>query len=281
MDDQIVYPAIQWLQQHCNAAHYTLLYLIFSGILLLFSHRLFGLLGLYLFNAMSLLAANIQVLGLTSFSWFPEPIALGIVTATITFLGNDIITEHYGVKKAQFGIFISLFIQISFMLLMIGGMGYTHINAEIESSIQMLFIPGPRLLTASVIAYGIGQYCDIHLFKLIKQWCQQRYLWIRTLGAMTISGSIDTLIFSFLAWIVFNPNPITVKQMFLSYILVGYFMRILVQTLAIPIIYLSYYSKPQHEFLSITAATRSATPTVADTVRQTKDIPTTTVLKFL
>jgi uncharacterized integral membrane protein (TIGR00697 family) len=281
MDDQIIYPAIQWLQQYCNAAHYTLLYLIFSGILLLFSHRLFGLFGLYLFNAMSLLAANIQVLGLTSISWFPEPIALGIVTATVTFLGSDIITEHYGVKKAQFGIFISLFVQITFILLMIGGMGYTHLNAEVESSIQILFIPGPRLLTASIIAYGISQYFDIHLFKLIKQWCQQRYLWIRALGSMTISGSIDTLIFSFLAWIVFNPHPITVKQMFLSYILVGYLMRILVQTLAVPIIYLSYYTKPQHELLSFTPANRKPVSPVADTMCKTKSIPTTTPLKFL
>lgn len=252
MDDQIIYPAIQWLQQHCNAEFYTLLYLIFSGSLLLISHRLLGLLGLYLFNALSLLAANIQVLGLTTFSWFPEPIALGIVTATATFLGSDIITEHYGVKKAQFGILISLFLQILFMLLMLGGMGYTHLNTALESSIQTLFIPGPRLLTASVIAYGISQYIDIHLFKFIKQWCQQRYLWIRTLGSMTISGSVDTLVFSALAWIIFNPNPVTIKQMFLSYILIGYLMRIFVQTLAIPVIYLSYYSKPKNEFLSIT-----------------------------
>jgi uncharacterized PurR-regulated membrane protein YhhQ (DUF165 family) len=68
---------------------------------------------------------------------------------------------------------------------------------------------------------------------------------------MTISGSIDTITFSLLAWIVFSPNPITTKQMFLSYILIGYLMRILVQTLAIPVIYLSYYSKPKNELLLI------------------------------
>lgn len=251
IDDHIIYPVIQWLQQHCTAEAYTLLYLIFSGSLLLLAHRLLGLFGLYLFNALSLLAANIQVLGLTHFSWLPEPIALGIVTATATFLGSDIITEHYGAKKAQLGIFISLFTQVLFILVMVGGMGYTHINAEVESSIQTLFMPGPRLLTASIIAYGVSQYVDIHLFKLIKQWCQERYLWVRTLGSMTISGSIDTLVFSLLAWVIFSPNPVTIKQMFLSYILVGYLMRILVQTLAVPVIYLSYYSKPKQELLLV------------------------------
>ena len=257
MDDQIIYPLIQWFQQHCSAEYYTLLYLFFSGCLLLLSHRLFGLLGLYLFNALSLLAANIQVLGLTTFSWFPEPIALGIVTATATFLGSDVITEHYGAKKAQMGIFISLFMQMLFMLIMVGGMGYNHLNTSVESSIQALFMPGPRLLTASVIAYGVSQYVDIRLFKLIKQWCQERYLWIRTLGSMTISGSIDTVVFSVLAWIIFNPEPITIKQMFLSYILIGYLMRIFVQTLAVPVIYLSYYSKPKNEPLAFT-------PTIAN-----------------
>jgi uncharacterized integral membrane protein (TIGR00697 family) len=110
-------------------------------------------------------------------------------------------------------------------------------------------------LTASIIAYGVSQYVDIYLFKLIKQWCQKRYLWIRTLGSMTISGSIDTVVFSLLAWIIFNPNPVTIKQMFLSYILIGYLMRIFVQTLAVPVIYLSYYTKPKRELLSFTTTT--------------------------
>ena len=257
MDNQIIYPMIHWLQQHCTAEYYTLLYLVFSGLLLLVSHRLLGLLGLYLFNALSLFAANIQVLGFTSFAWFPEPIALGIVTATATFLGSDIITEHYGVKKAQLGIFISLFMQLLFMLMMLGGMGYRHLNTAVESSIQTMFMPGPRLLVSSIVAYGISQYVDIHLFKLIKKWCQERYLWIRTLGSMIISGSVDTAVFSVLAWIVFNPSPVGIKQLFLSYILVGYLMRILVQTLSVPLMYLSYYTKPTNELIvlhpSITA----------------------------
>lgn len=245
MDTEFIYPIISILQNNLNAEIYTLFYLVFSGVLLLASLRLFGLSGLYLFNAANLLAANIQVLGFTKFSLLPEPIALGIVTFTVTFLASDVITEHYGARKAQQGVWFSLFLQVLFMLLMLSGMGYNHTNQETEQAIQHLFLPNPRIILASLCAYLLSQYLDIALFKSLKIGLKSRHLWMRTLLSISISGLVDIFIFSVLAWMVFSPTPITWHTLFTSYVLVNYFMRLVAQGLSIPVIYLSYFCKPK------------------------------------
>lgn len=249
MDTQIVQPIIAMLQSY-SAEAFTLLYLLFTGMLLLLSQRLFGLIGLYLFNLIAILVANIQVLGLTRFTHFPEPVALGIVTFTITFLVSDIITEHYGATKARLGVALGLFGQILFMFLMLGGMGYEHVNIPMESAIQAVFMPSPRIIVASLVAYTVSQYTDIALFHWFKAQSHSKYLWLRTLASVTLSGFVDILVFSWLAWHVLSPTPISWKQMFLSYILVSYLMRLIAQTLSIPIIYLSYWAKSTQPYCS-------------------------------
>jgi len=247
MDTELISPFIESLQSIPSAEAYTLLYLAFSGILLLASLRLFGLLGLYLFNGANLLAANIQVLGFTQFSLFPAPIALGIVTFTVTFLTSDVITEHYGDQKARQGVWLSLFLQVLFMLIMLGGMGYRHNNPAAEQAIQQLFLPNPRIIIASLCAYLLSQYVDITLFKFLKLWLKSKHLWLRTLFSISISGFIDIFSFSLLAWMILSPNPVDWRTLFTSYILVNYVMRLFAQALSLPIIYLSYRFKPTQE----------------------------------
>jgi len=256
MDKELIFPLIKTLQLTTNAETYTLLYLLFSGILLLASLRLFGLFGLYLFNSANLLAANIQVLGLTQFALFPDPIALGIVTFTVTFLASDVITEHYGDLKARQGVWLSLFLQVIFMLIMLGGMGYQHTNSDIEQAIHGLFLPNPRIIIASLFAYLLSQYVDITLFKCIKIWMKAKHLWLRTLLSITISGFIDIFTFSTLAWVIFSPTPIGWRKLFTTYIMVNYFMRLFAQALSLPIIYLSYYFKPKHEGFTVSVSTQ-------------------------
>jgi len=246
MDTELISPFIHSLQGIQSAEVYTLAYLAFSGFLLLASLRWFGLFGLYLFNGANLLAANIQVLGFAQFS-FPSPVALGIVTFTITFHASDVITEHYGDKKARQGVWLSLFLQVLFMLIMLGGMGYRHTNLDVENAIHQLFLPTPRIIIASLCAYLLSQYIDITLFKWLKLWLKAKHLWLRTLFSISISGFVDIFSFSLLAWVILSPEPVGWRTLFTSYILVNYFMRLFAQALSLPIIYLSYYFKPKQD----------------------------------
>ena len=95
----------------------------FSAILLLL-FRYAGFVGLCLFSTFSIIICNIQVLREAQFCFQPTPVALGTIMCGLSFLTTDIITEHYGIKKAQQSIFLSFIIQTVFVIAMFLTLSY-------------------------------------------------------------------------------------------------------------------------------------------------------------
>ena len=56
-----------------------IIFLLFSFFSVLIFLKLFGAIGLHVYTVIAIIAANIQVLKLVNFSFFPEPIALGTI----------------------------------------------------------------------------------------------------------------------------------------------------------------------------------------------------------
>ena len=77
---------------------------IFSYLIFL---KLFGYIGLYIYSAIAVIAGNIQVLKTVDFYYSFEPVALGTILFTSTFLCTDILSEYYDSKKAKMNILIS------------------------------------------------------------------------------------------------------------------------------------------------------------------------------
>ena len=90
-----------------------------------------------------------------------------------------------------------------------------------------------------MIAYLSSQYFDVWLFSFLKKIFRDKYLWLRNNISTFSSSLIDNIIFSILAWIVFNPNPLDFYTVFFTYILGTYFLRILVAIFDTPFIYLA------------------------------------------
>jgi uncharacterized integral membrane protein (TIGR00697 family) len=247
MDNDIVTPLIELAQRCFDPGSYTLIYLLLIGFLALLNQCIFGVLGLYSFNILVILAANIQVLGMAKFVYIQEPIALGIVTSAITFLVSDIITEHYGYKKARVGLWLGFAAQITFTVVMVTGMGYNHVNKDVEHAIGMVFTPSPRLVVASIGAYMVSQYIDITIFHLLAVRLHSKYLWARTVCTSLIAGFADIGCFSVLAWHLLASKPVTWHKLFYVYIIPNFVMRLIVQALSVPFIYLSYAAKYVYE----------------------------------
>jgi uncharacterized integral membrane protein (TIGR00697 family) len=235
-----------FLQTSNFASEYiSILMLIACAILILSAFRIIGLMGLHLFNAVAIIASNIQVLQVTDFGLFKDPMALGTVTFAMIALVSDIITEHYGKNEAKKTILICFFAQISFAVMMLISSLYkpAHGFENISSAIDLLFIPSWRILTASIIAYMVGQYFDISVFGWLKSKTKNNFLWLRTSVSTIFSGFIDNFIFSYIAWVLLSPNPIDLKSLFTIYIIAAYLGRVMVNIASVPIIYLSYFFK--------------------------------------
>lgn len=282
MDILIINPVIQFLQNLSAEANSVLLLCVcLSSILLLL--KWFGANGLLLYNIVAVLAANIQVLKgsyFTSLNSFLqtigfanlslEPVALGTIVFSTTYLSSDILTEYYGKKTAIQGVWYCFAAQILMTVLMISAVGYPAISnqtthllhndihniqniqtaqnlqtwLQAENAMSLLFTPSPRLLIASLIAFAISQLNDIWVFQRIASFTQKRFLWLRAILSVWISAVVDTVLFSLLAFVVLAPQPVSFKTLIFTYILGTVIMRAIIGIVSVPVIYISRHFLP-------------------------------------
>lgn len=230
---------------------------VFCGGVVLAVHRYLGILGLYVYYAVSLIAANIQVLTAAKFSVSSQPIALGTALFTSIFLCTDIMTEHYGPKAARKAVKIGFMIFSFFIFLMVVTIGYAPLKSTEHSffiqnheHIKALFLPVPAIFVASMVAYFASQYNDIWIFNMVSKLTKGKLLWLRSNASTMISSFVDSVIFSVLAWVVFAPVPMDTHTLVFTYILGTYAFRVFFSIFYTPFIYFSKHLMPKHDRLS-------------------------------
>lgn len=252
--DTLIRESIFWLQNHASAEALTLWSFVICGFSILALFRSHGVFGLYVYNALAIIIANIQVLRFTQYENFAEPVALGTVIFTTTYFVNDLITEHYGVEYAKKSVTLSFWTQILVILWMLLALGHPlpdiNNNATLElghanySAMLQLFSPSLRILIASLIAYLCSQWLDILIFNKLRTLTKQKFVWFRQNMAMFISGMVDTFIFSFLAWMLLSETPISWHELFFGYVLSSQILRSILNIAFTPFMYMSYNCAP-------------------------------------
>mgnify|MGYP003950481291 CR=1 FL=1 len=221
--------------------------LLFSFLSILIFLKIFGYVGLYVYTAIAVIAGNIQVLKTVDFFYSPEPIALGTILFSSIFLCTDILSEHYGPEKARNNILIG-FVGFLFMtIIMIITIGFKpSSNDWAQQSLADVFTPMTRFFLASMIAYIVSQYFDVWFYNLIKKFTLNKSLWLRNNLSTIASSLIDNTIFSFFAWIFLNPNPETLYNVIMIYILGTYLLRVFIALIDTPFLYLSKFCLPSY-----------------------------------
>jgi len=247
--------------QNTEVVWFLMLILCFISILVFL--RLFGYVGLYVYSAIAIIAANIQVLKQANFNFFssineriipfyePSPIALGTILFASTFLCTDILSEYYGKEKARKNVligFCSFFLMTILMLVTIGIQpAEDEWVSMVQESLAILFTPMTSIFVASMIAYLISQYFDIWFFSYLKTVSSNKLLWLRNNVSTAVSSLIDNTIFSIFAWIILNPNPFPLSDVIMTFILGVYLLRVFIALLDTPFIYLAKYFIPKEK----------------------------------
>ena len=250
--------------QNTEVVWFIMLILCFLSILVFL--RLFGYVGLYVYSAIAIIAANIQVLKQANFDFFssinekiipfyePSPIALGTILFASTFLCTDILSEYYGKEKARKNVligFCSFFLMTILMLVTIGIQpAEDEWVSMVQESLAILFTPMTSIFVASMIAYLISQYFDIWFFSYLKTVSSNKLLWLRNNVSTAVSSLIDNTIFSIFAWIILNPNPFPLSDVIMTFILGVYLLRVFIAILDTPFIYLAKYFIPEEKISS-------------------------------
>ena len=215
-----------------------LLFCFFSILIFL---RIFGYIGIFIYSALAVIAGNIQVLKTVDFFYSPEPVALGTILFASTFLCTDILSEYYGKEKARMNILIGFSAFLFMTLLMVITIGFQPSDADwVQESLSNVFTPMTRFFIASMIAYLISQYFDVWFFNYLKQALSDKSLWLRNNLSTITSSLVDNTVFSIFAWILLNPEPVSVYNVIMIYILGTYFLRIFIALLDTPFVYQMY-----------------------------------------
>ena len=213
------------------------LYILFfiCGISPLILGYIFGVVGLQIYVALCVVLSNIQVLKATSISFLPNPIAMGTILFSSTFLVTDILVEIYGIYYAKKTIALGFCAGLLSVLIMTLTLYSPTVNSNIffisefgkvNTAMEVLFTPTPRILVASLIAYIISQLNDVWIFYIFKKKTGIKFLWLRANLSTIFSSILDNVIFSLFAWVILTPTPLSWKTVIFTYILGSMTIRV-------------------------------------------------------
>ncbi len=168
------------------------------------------------------------------------PISVGMIPFPLTFLLTDLINEFYGQRAARFVTLTGLGVALTcFVLITVAAVlpiaqltrapDWTGVT---DDAFNLVLNSSQRIFLASMVAYVVGQFLDMSVFRLLKAKTHNAYLWLRATGSTLVSQLVDTVVIQFLAW--------TGKLAFEDIVkicLTSYLFKVLVAVGLTPVIY--------------------------------------------
>lgn len=215
------------------------LILTYSAVLVLFG--LFREQGLYLWTVVATIAANIEVLIVVNA--FGMEMTLGNILFASTFLVTDILSELYGKKAAQTSVYLGIATSVLFILISQSWLLYTPNENDFASpAIRTVFSNTPRLMIVGIAVYVVVQLFDVWAYH--KWWAftskrfgdRQKFLWLRNNGSTLISQLLNTVLFTWGAFLGIHNTKTLISIALSSYII--FIVTSLADT---PFVYLARY----------------------------------------
>ncbi len=139
-------------------------------------------------------------------SWLPLGAGAAIVFGAgniffpFSYIFGDVLTEVYGYAKARKVIWAGFMAMIFATV-----MGYTVIklpfnpdepnNKVIQPALEVCFGNTWRIVSASAIAFWLGDFANSYVLAKLKIATKGRFLWMRTIGSTLVGQGLDSLIF--------------------------------------------------------------------------------------
>lgn len=209
------------------------------------ARRIYLILGVLFIT--SLVASNL--IFKKFFYWYPTDfslfgaklfeISVGILPYPITFLITDLISEIYGKKKANEvvvgGIFASFFsMALVYTANVLPATSWSPVQDAMFSTV---FGSTGIAVMASMSAYLLAQFFDIHIYHFWKKLTQGKHLWLRNNFSTFSSQFIDTFTVLFL---LCSFGEISWDQ-FTGLLAAGFIFKVLIAAIDTPLLYLGVH----------------------------------------
>ena len=198
-------------------------------------YKIWGKNGLYATIIISTIVANLQVVKLVQM--FGLEATLGNIVYASIFFATDILSEMYGKKEAQKGVWIGF----ASLIIVMGWMQFALLFKPAPDDFAQKYLVGifsimPRIALGSLTAYIISQSHDVWAFHFWKRVTKSKHLWIRNNFSTMVSQAIDSVIFCLIAFLGVFP-----MNVWWQILLTTYLFKWIVALMDTPFIYLGRY----------------------------------------
>lgn len=193
--------------------------------------------------------AQISLLGYT----LDFNMSAGVLNWPFVFVTSDIINEYFGYKGVKRISYLTAgFISYSFVLLYAATLlppaqFWLNLNSvdpkgnplQINEAFGMIFRQGLGIILGSLVAFLFGQIMDALVFRFLRRWTKNKFIWLRATGSTLVSQFIDSFIVIFIAFFVFG------NWSFTQIIAVGsvnYLYKFAVAIAMTPLLYFAHFA---------------------------------------
>ncbi len=155
-----------------------------------------------------LIASNITAVkliaiapGLPGFLGDERVLPAAIIVFPITYILGDVLTEVYGFHYARRVIWLGFLCNlVAVAVFWAGGLLPAASFWEGQEAYDTILGNTPRLLTASFIAYLVGELSNSIILSQLKLATRGRWLWTRTIGSTIVGQGVDSAVFITIAF---------------------------------------------------------------------------------
>lgn len=190
--------------------------------------------------------ASIDILGEKGLSF---SLSVGVLPWPVIFIMTDIINEYYGVKGVRF-LSVLAVVLIAFAFIVF----YFAIHATPDAGWRVRALQpgvtdrqvayaqilgqGMNIIIGSITAFILGQLVDALIFRKIKKFTGEKWIWMRATMSTVVSQFIDSIVVTFVAFYLYDNFSLATVT---AWAITAYIYKFVVAILMTPIIYLIHW----------------------------------------
>jgi len=168
----------------------------------------------------------------------------GTLLFPLSYIFGDILTEVYGYARSRrviwTGFAAALLMALTFGLVAL--LPASSGTEPLSDAFELLLGLVPRIVTASLIAYVVGEFANAYTLAKLKIATGGRYLWARALSSTVVGQAVDTVLFVVIAFVGVPDAPSLLTLMVSNYV-----FKLLVEVVLLPLTYVVVNALKQSE----------------------------------
>ncbi len=192
--------------------------------------------------------ANFSLFGEKNLSF---SLTVGVLPWPVIFVMTDIVNEYYGVKGVRFLTLLTVgLISFSFFVFFFAirmmpdtnywlGSGKAMGVPDMQAAYKAIFGQGMNIIVGSLTAFMLGQFIDAVVFRKIKHFTGEKFIWARSTMSTVVSQFIDSVVVTYIAFTIFRGVPVGQSM---AWAFTAYAYKFCIALLFTPVIYLIHFA---------------------------------------